>query len=292
MKAMKNLPSSDGSDLPRSDVQLGQLLLHAGKLSEKDIEAIAEKQREDGLRFGEAALSLGLIGEDDLRHALARQFAHPCLPDSDTSVDTDLIAAFCPPGPEGEALRDLRSTLMLRWFGGRRRLLALTSGLPGEGCGRLAANLAVVFSQLGERILLIDANLREPELHRLFKLRGDPGLSGVLAGRHSPEKAISSIPALGDLSVLPAGAPPPNPQELLSRVSFIRLLDEAAERYDIVLLNTPPALQSADARIVATRAAGCVIVVRRDSTRLGDAAAVKDQLSGAGVEVLGAVLAS
>lgn len=289
---MKNLASSYSSDLPRSDVQLGQLLLHAGKLSEKDIEAIAEKQREDGLRFGEAALILGLIGEDDLRQALARQFAHPCLPDSDTSVDADLIAAFYPPGPEGEALRDLRSILMLRWFGGHRRLLALTSGLPGEGCGRLAANLAVVFSQLGEQTLLIDANLREPELHRWFKLRGDPGLSGVLAGRHSPEKAISGIPALGDLSVLPAGAPPPNPQELLSRASFIRLLDEAAERYDIVLLNTPPALQSADARIVATRAAGCVIVVRRDSTRLGDAAAVKDQLSGAGVEVLGAVLAS
>lgn len=290
--AVTNGLLAEAPKLQRSDVQLGQLLLQAGKLSERDIDVIAEKQRQEGMRFGEAALSLGLLREDDLRHALARQYFYPCLLDSDSSIDADLVAAFRPYGPEVEALRDLRSGLMLRWFGGHRKLLALISARPGDGCSRLAANLAIVFSQLGERTLLIDTNLRDPGLHRLFRLGGDPGLSSVLAGRHTLDAAVSCIHALGDLWVLPAGIQPPNPQELLSRPSFIHLLNTVSEQYDVVLLDTSPALQSADAQIVATRAAACVIVTRRDATHLSDVAAVKDQLLGAGVEVLGAVLSS
>lgn len=285
-------PSPSGRNADSGDGRLGKLLVEAGKLHEQDIETILRKQREEHLRFGEAALRLGLIQERDLLQALSRQFAFSCVPERMDRFDPELMAAFRPFSPRGESLRWLRSQLLLRWFGGHRKRLALVATEAGQGCSWTAANLAVVFAQLGEKVLLIDADLRNPSLHRYFGLRGREGLSGILSGRRTFAEVASAIEELGDLAILPAGAPPPNPQELLARTVFSRLLESVAENFDVILLDTPPALQGADAQIVAANAGGAVLVTRRHLTRAQDALRVKEQLFAAGSELVGAVLLS
>jgi chain length determinant protein tyrosine kinase EpsG len=285
-------PPMEGGNAQPGDGRLGKLLLEAGKLSEHDIENIRKKQEEEHIRFGEAALRLGLIRDSDLLQALSRQFAFPCVPEGTKRFDPELVAAFHPFSPRGEALRWLRSQLLLRWFVGYRKMLALIATEAGQGCSWTAANLAVLFSQLGEKVLLIDTDLRNPSLHRYFGLDGRQGLSGILSGRQTFAEVGSAIEELGDLAILTAGAPPPNPQELLARPAFLRLLEAVAETFDVILLDTAPALSGADAQIVAASAGGAVLVTRRHLTRTQDALRVKEQLLAAGAELVGAVLIS
>lgn len=277
--------------MPPVDTKIGKLLVASGKLTEQSIEQISQVQREYHLRFGEAALRLGLLKEDDILRALARQFDYSCLQvDNESGLSSELFAAYQPNSSQCEALRALRSQLMLRWFGGHRKALALISTQHEDGSSQLAANLAIEISQLGERTLLIDANLRNPNQHQLFGLDNQLGLSSVLAGRIHYSDAITPVKPFANLSILCAGALPPNPQELLSRTSFSQMLEAVGQKYDIIICDTPPALDNADAQIVAARAGCCVLVVRRDQTRMADALRVKSQLFTTGAELLGVVM--
>jgi protein-tyrosine kinase len=269
---------------------IGKLLADAGKLSETDIKRILMEQKVGNLRFGEAALRLGLVDEDDVMRALAHQFEYPYLDADNTSFNPAVVAAHQPFSVLAEGLRALRSQLMLRWFSGRRRCLALVGTRGGDGCSRLAANLAVTFAQLGQRTLLIDANLRRPHQHELFGLKNGAGLSNVLTGRGALNDAAQRVDALRNLSVLCAGANPPNPQELLSRGTFLHLLGHAAKEYDSVILDTSPATECVDAQIVAAAAGGCLLVARRDHSRLADLERFREQLLPAGATIVGAVI--
>lgn len=260
----------EASAVNRGGRSIGAILIDSGRLSPVDAESILRFQRQNGSRFGDAAVELGLLSRDDIRVALATQFDYPCLPGNDTSLERSLVAAYRPDAPVVEQLRGLRSQLMLRWFGAIPACKALAIVGPGRQEGRsfIAANLAVVFSQLGERTLLIDANLRSPSLHRLFKINPGPGLSGVLSGRAGSD-AIVRIPALRSLSVLPAGAQPPNPQELLGRAAFSELLHAACRSHNVVLIDTPAAGDYADALTVAARAGGALLLARKGESSLG-----------------------
>lgn len=273
---------------PRAEMTLGRILLEQGKLDARAAEQVLRLQKEKNLRFGEAAVQLGLISEADMRQALARQFDYPYLAPGQSGYSPDLVAAYDPFSAQVEALRALRSQLMLRWFAGHKTLCVL--GVEdARAAANLCANLAVVFSQLGERTLLIDANLRTPLVSSLFKLGNGPGLADLLADR-ADLAAIVRIPEFVDLSVLPAGTQAPNPAELLARPQLTRLLESLAEHYDVILLHVPPASQSADYQIVAARARGALLVVSKNRTRLADVAAAKTMLAAAGAEPVGAVL--
>lgn len=282
-----NIPKTEPA---RVEARIGKLLLEAGKLAETDIERIAKMQREKNLRFGEAALQLGLVEEVEIVRMLARQFEYPCLLAA-TALSEELVTVHQPFGPQAEALRMLRSKLLLRWFDGQRnKKLALTSSRSEEGCSRMAANLAVAFSQLGERTLLIDADLRASGQHGRFGIDNGVGLSDLLAGRGKLTEAIQRIDGLANLAVLCGGAPPPNPQELLGRPAFDDVLEAVSSQFDIILFDTPPALSSADAQLIAAKAGGCLLVTRRHQARLDEVLRVKEHLSSARVELLGAVL--
>jgi capsular exopolysaccharide synthesis family protein len=153
----------------------------------------------------------------------------------------------------------------------------------------LVANLAVVFSQLGERTLLIDADLRSPRQHRIFNVPDRIGLAAVLSSR-ADRGAVAPVREFGRLSLLPAGAPPPNPQELLSRPAFDVLLQEMSRDFDVIVLDTPPAKFYADALNVAFRAGSAVMLARKDHTRLADTTGLVRELSDSGVRVVGTVL--
>ena len=153
----------------------------------------------------------------------------------------------------------------------------------------LAANLAVSFAQLGERTLLIDANLRAPLQHVLFGVDPRYGLVDCIKGENL-EDALASVSGFSCLSVLCAGEPPPNPQELLGRVSFGYLMETAPVKYDVVIVDTSPIRECADAQLVASRARGAILSIKRHNTRLEDVMRVKAQLESAEVSLLGAVI--
>lgn len=270
---------------------IGAILVDTGRLSAENTDRILRLQVEQGKRFGDTAIELGLLTEDDVRFALSRQFNNLYLPAGDNSLNYQLVAAYKPFSPIVEKLRALRSQLMLRWFDTEARLNSLAIMSPGIGEGRsfIAANLAVVFSQLGKRTLLIDANLRAPRQHELFKLGNNAGLSSMLAGRIGIE-AIARVPSLLGLSVLPAGAVPPNPQELLGRTGFPELLQSVVRDFDVVIIDTPAAHEYAEAQIIAARASAALIVARKDRTSVAQTIELARSLQQTGTTPVGSVL--
>jgi chain length determinant protein tyrosine kinase EpsG len=269
---------------------IGSILVEEGKLSEADTRRVVDLQRTEGLRFGEAAIWLGMITEDDLHLALARQYDFSQLPPGDATVSTELVAAYARFHRRVEELRALRTQLLIRWFNSthQRRVLAIVSPSTGEGRTYVAANLAVVFSQLGERTLLIDADLRSPRQHQLFNVSDRVGLSTVLAGR-ADHSAVVPVPGFAGLSLLPAGATPPNPQELLSRAALARLLQELQTKFDVILIDTPPAKLYADAQSVTYHAGGAVVLARKNHTRVADTASVIRDLNDTGAQIVGTI---
>lgn len=269
---------------------IGALLVEAGRLDEDNVQRILDYQKKAGVLFGEAGVAMGLLNEDDVRHALALQFGHVSL-SPDSGLGNELVAARDPDCDAVEHLRSLRNQLMLRWFENDARQAALAVVSPGSGEGRsyIAANLAVLFSQLGKRTLLIDADLRRPRQHRIFGLPGRIGLSGVLAGRAGWD-AVSEIKTLPGLWVLPAGAVPPNPQELLARPGFARLIQALRSSYEVILIDTPAADSCADASTIAARAGAALMLACRDATSVPRVASFADELRQFGVTIVGAVL--
>jgi protein-tyrosine kinase len=273
-----------------ADTRLGELLQHDGTLTEQDVREIMAAQRLAGERFGEVASRLGLVKDQDVQHALARQAEFPLAVPGESTLSPELITAYQPASPRAEELRTLRSELGLRWFGKGHRALAIIEARPGDGGAVLAANLAVAFAQLGERTLLIEANLRAPTQHELFGLKSDVGLSDFIRGRENLDGAAVKVPGFSGLSVMFAGALPPNPQELLGHVSFAYLMETATTKYGVVIVDTPSMLQCADAQLIAARTGGALLATRRHETRLTDVTRIKSQLEAAGVALLGAVV--
>jgi protein-tyrosine kinase len=269
--------------------QIGALLIDSGKLLPEDAERVLNLQKTAGLRFGEAAVKLGLVTEADVQKVLSAQFSYPYLHGTDSGIAHEVVAAYSPFSRQVETLRALRSQLMLRWFDPERKMLAVVSPSRREGRSYLVANLAVVFSQLGERTLLIDADMRRPHQHKLFNLPNQSGLSSLLAGR-GDQGEIKRVPALLDLSILTAGAIPPNPQELLGRSGLLGLLKELAQQFDIILLDSPSADSSADVQMIATRAGGALMLARRDRTRLKEVVAMAHMIRATGGQIVGSVL--
>ena len=205
-------------------------------------------------------------------------------------LSDELVAAYRPFSKQAESIRAVRSQLLLRWLRDEpeRKAVALVSAGRKEGRTRLAANLAVVFSQLGERTLLIDGDLRNPRLHMLFGLSNNQGLSSTLANRGKP--LIDRIAILPSLAVLTAGPIPPNPQELLSRPIFVQLLEEQRERYDVIIIDSPAVEQSADAYLLAARAGAAVVLARRQKTRFSTLEQLADRLMSARATLIGSVV--
>lgn len=279
------------NDIAKTDptASIGALLLDAGKISASDVECITTLQKkQEGLRFGDAAKALGLINDDDIQKALSRQFDFPFRMASEENFSPELIAAYQSFAKQVEALRTVRGQLMLRRVFDIHKTLALISPNRNEGRSYIAANLAIVFSQLGERTLLIDADLRQPRQHALFKLQCGHGLSDVLAGR-ADLTIVTRSTAFPDLSVLPAGSVPPNPVELISK-GLKNCLQQLRLQFDVILIDTPSTEQGIDAQIIASNCGSALLVARQHKTRLNDLQLLKEAMQDTDCQCLGAVL--
>lgn len=270
---------------------IGAILVDSGKLTLKEAEHILQFQEEENLRFGDAAVKLGILTENDLQFALAWQFEYPYLVKGEGGVSEELVAAYEPFSPQVESLRSLRSQLMLRFFTGeeKRKSLAILSPERGEGRSYIAANLAVVFSQLGAHTLLIDADMRNPKQDKLFNLHNRAGLSSVLAKRETAN-AVQRVPNLLDLSVLTSGPTPPNPQELIGRPLYSKFLEELEAEYDVILIDTPPCSEFAEAQTMAARAGSALMIARKNYSKVDLMQDQIENLMQSGVHVVGTML--
>ena len=299
MSIQENVVPLDSTRAPavlRSDRLIGAILADEGKLTPDEIDRVLRLQKDIGIRFGEAAVQLGFITDNDVRFALAKQFDFPLLvpgveEKGGLQPSKELVAAFAPFHPRTEELRALRTQLLIRWYNPQagRNALVIASPEAAEGRSYVAANLAVVFSQLGARTLLVDADLRKPRQHEVFGIPLGVGLSSLLSGR-TEKQAQFPVHGLNRLTVLPAGPLPPNPQELLSRPAFTALMKEMQAHYDVVIVDSPPAKKYADAQSIAYRTGDVLMVARKDHTSVNSTSKVVKELAGTGARVVGTIV--
>lgn len=273
----------------QSEKQLGRLLIESGKLTATDVDRVLLMQKRNGMRFGEAAIALKVVTQDDIKHALSGQFAYSYLYPGQGGLSPELVVAYQPFSKSAEVMRAVRSQLTMRWLDNAdQRTLAVLSSGRKEGRSYFAANLAVVFSQMGSRTLLIDADLRNPRQYKIFNLPNSRGLSTLLSGRIE-DIWPNQVPCLPNLSVVVSGPVPPNPLELLSQQQFRQFLSDASEKFDVVLIDTPAGEEYSDAQMISKQAGAAVVVTRKHRTKIKPASEIISLLKSSGVQVVGVV---
>jgi len=270
---------------------IGAILVAARRISPDDARRIFAHQLQSSAPFGETAVQLGVATPGDIQFALSQQFAMPCLEDGDERLDPEVIAAFHPGNELVERLRELRAQITLRALDAVPPLRSIAVISPDRSTGRsfIAANLAMVFAQLGARTLLVDADLLRPRQHTLFRVGNRSGLSSILAGRAKLD-TVHAVPGVSGFAVLPSGPMPPNPDDLIARPTLSHLLRRCEHDFDVIILDTPTWAEGSSARMIAAAAGAAVMVVREGRTAAADAALAAREMRNVGAVVLGVVL--
>lgn len=285
-------PATDAGDAaPAEDRSIGAIIRQAHQLSAAQVEQVLAHQREHSLRFGEAAIALGFVGHDDVMWALGQQFQYPIASHRERELSRELVMAVEPFSAQAEVFRSLRTQLVMQRPAGETALRAIAVVSPERGDGKsfLAANLAIAFSQLGGRTLLLDADLRNPRQHALFGVDNTTGLSSILSGRETT-RVVHPVAELPSLYVLPVGTIAPNPLELVERQAFALLLRDLLGKFDHVIVDTPAATAGADSSVVAARCGAALAVVRRGRSRLRGLQDLVERLRCGPAELVGALI--
>jgi exopolysaccharide transport family protein len=202
----------------------------------------------------------------------------------------ELITQVRPQSQMAESYRALRTSLLLSNLGAPPKVIMVTSALPQEGKTTTSINCAVVLAQKGIRVLLIDADLRRPSIHKTLGMGPRSGLSNVLTGSATLENAIARSSILSNLDILPAGTPPPNPAELLASTNMRDVLEQLRARYDHIVVDTPPTLSVTDAVVLSPRADSIVLVIRSGQTTKQALRRSRDILAQVNAKVSGVLL--
>ncbi len=202
----------------------------------------------------------------------------------------ELVTQVRPQSQMAESYRALRTSLLLSNLGAPPKVIMITSALPQEGKTTTSINCAVVLAQKGIRVLLIDADLRRPSIHKTLGMGPRSGLSNVLTGSATLQQAITRSAVLPNLSVLPAGTPPPNPAELLASTNMRDVLEELRGQYDHIVVDTPPTLSVTDAVVLSPRADAIVLVIRSGQTTKHALRRSRDVLMQVNAKVSGVLL--
>jgi succinoglycan biosynthesis transport protein ExoP len=189
-----------------------------------------------------------------------------------------------------EAFRSLRTSLLLSTAGHPPKFIVLTSATPSEGKTTAASNLAAILAQRDTRVLLIDGDLRRPNIHHRFGLNGKIGLTTVLTGATKLEETVQGVPEIPNLDILPSGPVPPFPTEMLSSGAMDAILRRCGEIYDYVVIDSPPILSVTDGVILARQADAVVLVVRHGKSSKHVVRRARDILLRSGAGITGIVL--
>jgi capsular exopolysaccharide synthesis family protein len=208
--------------------------------------------------------SLGMIplGSKTTTHGTAAN--RLALTSSREAVET--VTQVRPQSQMAESYRALRTSLLLSNLGAPPKVIMVTSARPQEGKTTTSINTAIVLAQKGVRVLLVDADLRRPSVHKTLGMGPRSGLSNVLTGSATLQQTITISPLVPNLFILPAGTPPPNPAELLASANMRDLIAELREQFDHIVLDTPPTLSVTDAVVLSPRADATILVIRSGQT--------------------------
>jgi capsular exopolysaccharide synthesis family protein len=209
---------------------------------------------------------------------------------SSSKEAVELVTQSHPQSQMAESYRALRTSLLLTSLGAPPKVILVTSALPQEGKTTTSINCAIVLAQKGSRVLLIDADLRRPSIHKTLGMGPRTGLSNVLTGSATLSQAVVRSGILPTLFVLPAGTPPPNPAELLASTNMKDVLGELREQYDHIVVDTPPTLSVTDAVVTSTRADAVVLVIRSGQTTKQALRRARDILMQVNARVSGVLL--
>ena len=279
-----SVDASDQEFLALSD-RIRDALIASGKLTPEGARRIDEDMHSKGIGFGDAAARLGLITAADLaealestkqpprgssegviENALYRVLGARSLPvkySATVKPGSSLVLTQDADGAFSEQIRALRTALLLLGGSGGT-CIAVLSACPGEGRTQLCAELAIAFSQVGRRTLLVDADLRRPRMHTLFEPAQEVGLGQALKLGGTPQ--LLGVETLPHLSLLTAGAATPNPLELLSNGHFERHMADWRKKYQMVIVDTPAITDFADGLAIASIVEQVLVVSRANST--------------------------
>ncbi|WP_026021502.1 CpsD/CapB family tyrosine-protein kinase [Paenibacillus senegalensis] len=200
-----------------------------------------------------------------------------------------IITQTNPKSPISEAYRTLRTNVDFSSIDEELQVVMVTSAGPGEGKSTTVTNLAVTYAQSERKVLIIDADLRKPTMHHTFVCSNRIGLTTILIGKAAWQNAVQETGIPG-LEVITSGPVPPNPSEILASQRMRELLQELKQHYDLVLLDTPPALVVTDAQITATQSDGILLVLNSGKVKREHALKAKANLEHVKGRVLGIVL--
>lgn len=233
------------------------------------------------------------LGLDVLTHVpnvstVVRRVKRTCSKNGDASgVAPEVVLHHAPSSVEAESVRGLRAQLMLHLQGTDKKNIMITSPTLGDGKSWLSANLAVSMAHAGNRVLLIDGDLRNPRLHQLFATHSEIGLTTVLSDKCEIADAIQST-ACSRLSLMPSGSLPNDPGEMLGDSKMAELIESLREQFDYLLFDCPPVLPVSDSLLIATHCDACVLQLRLHRHTRANAIRTRDLLRSSGVPLLGA----
>lgn len=242
-----------------------------------------------GLAFVLDRLDTRVRGAADLQRTLGVNAlgSIPVFPERHRHRGTALVTVHAPNGPEADAFRRLRTSVLLSSQAAQVRTLAITSSVVGEGKTTVAANLAVAMAQGGRKVLLISADLRRGGVDELFDLPAAPGFSDLLVGQATIDDVERRV---GDLVVITRGSPVENPTDLLGSATTARALEELAHGFDHVIVDTPPVLAVADVLVLAPMLDATLMVVSLAQASTAQVTEAGSELALAGAKVVGAAL--
>ncbi len=200
-----------------------------------------------------------------------------------------LLAVSSPADPTVEALRSLRTSLHFAMLEAKNNILTISGPRPGVGKTFVSSNLGAVIAQAGQRVLVIDADMRKGTLHKLLGISHQKGLSDVLGGKLAVEAAIHPVPGLDNMHYMVRGDIPPNPAELLMHPRFQQMLESLSAQYDLIIVDTPPILAVTDAALVATHAGSSLLVTRFGVNQAKEILLTLQRFEQNGVQIKGAI---
>ncbi|MNM92803.1 Tyrosine-protein kinase wzc [compost metagenome] len=200
-----------------------------------------------------------------------------------------LLAVSAPADPTVEALRSLRTSLHFAMLEAKNNILTISGPRPGVGKTFVSTNLAAVIAQAGQRVLVIDADMRKGTLHKILGVSPQKGLSDVLGGKLSVDEVIHPVSGLDNMHYMVRGDIPPNPAELLMHPRFAQLLQDMSGKYDLVIVDTPPILAVTDPALVATHAGSSLLVTRFGVNQAKEIELTLQRFEQNGVQIKGAI---
>ncbi|MCD9023683.1 CpsD/CapB family tyrosine-protein kinase [Cohnella silvisoli] len=205
------------------------------------------------------------------------------------AINRKIITLENPQSPISEAYKTLRTNI--QWSSIERPVQTILVTSPEKNAGKslTVVNMAVSFTQLGKKVVIVDCDLRKPTQHEYFKKSNRNGLSHLLAGHYQLEQCLVDT-HIDNLTLLPSGTVPPNPAELLESGRMLKLIEELKASFDIIVIDSPPTLVVTDAHILASKCDGVVFVIRSGKTKKDLAQKALAYLNYANAHILGVVL--